>query len=321
MGASIAACWATLAVYYSNLPWSGMRLCLAAIFAAFSVWAVWISRRPRTRWAFAGLLAAVIVWEISIAPSHDRAWRPEVAMMPRAVVDGDRVRLLGVRDFSYRSASDFTVRYIDREVSLSHLTSVDFVLSYWGRDDGPVAHTFLSFVFDNAAPIAISIEIRPELGEGFAPVASLFKQFELIYVVGEERDIVGVRTAQRHEAVYLYSIRATPEHVRRLFLIYMQRINELADRPEWYSLLKSNCTLNVVRYARSAGWAAGFDLRHYVNGWVDRYLYEAGLLNTALPFDQLRTRSRIQSTAAPPDEDAASFSRRIRSTLPVDAWR
>jgi hypothetical protein len=312
--------WATLAVYYSNLPWPWLRLLLAAGFAAFSIWALWLTRGPRRRWVFAGLLAAVIVWEISIPASHDRIWRPEVAVMPRAVIDGDRVRLVGVRDFSYRTPSDFAVKYIEREVSLSHLISVDFFLSYWGGEGGPVAHTFLSFNFDNAEPLAVSIEARPEEGEGYDPIASIFKQFELIYVVGEERDIVGLRTTYRKEAVYLYPIRAAPAVVRSLFLIYMQRINQLADRPEWYSLFKSNCTLNIVHYARAAGWTAGFDLRFYVNGWVDRFLYTDGLLNTAMRFDDLRARSRIRETVRS-NEDTFAFSRRIRSALPLDPTR
>ena len=142
--------------------------------------------------AAAGLFLGVVVWWISIAPSHDRNWRPEVAVMPQAVIDGDRVRIIGVRNFDYRSRDDFTVRYDEREVQLSHLTALDFYVSYWS--EGPVGHTFLSFIFDNAPPLSISIETRPEVGEGFDPIASLFKQFELIYVVGEERDLVGVRT-------------------------------------------------------------------------------------------------------------------------------
>jgi hypothetical protein len=306
--------WATLAVYYSNLPWPWARLVLAAAFAAFSVWALWLTRRPRMWLAFAGLFVAVAAWEASIPASHDRPWRQEVAVMPRAVVDGDRVRITGVRDFSYRDTLDFTPRYIDREVLLSHLTSVDFFLSYWGGDSGPVAHTFLSFNFDNAEPLAISIEARPEQGKGYDPLASMFKQFELIYVVGEERDIVGLRTTHRGEAVYLYPIQAPQAGVQRLFLIYMQRINELADHAEWYSLLKSSCTLNIVRYARAAGWAANFDPRQYLNGWADRYLYEEGLLSTALPFDKLRALSRIRETVRP-GEGAPAFSRRIRSAL------
>jgi hypothetical protein len=122
-------------------------------------------------------------------------WRPEVAVMPRAVIDGDRVYLTGVRNFDYRTRNDFTVRYEERELQLSHLTALDFYVSYF--TEGPVGHTFVSFIFDNAPPLSISIETRPEVGEGFAPVASLFKQFELIYVIGDERDLVRVRTKRK----------------------------------------------------------------------------------------------------------------------------
>jgi Domain of unknown function (DUF4105) len=218
-----------------------------------------------------------------------------------------------MRDFSWRSKTDFTAKYVEREVPLAHLASMDFFISYWGAVSGPVAHTFLSFNFDNADPISISIEARPEQGEGFDPLASLFKQFELIYVVGEERDIVGVRTTHRGEAVYVYRIRASEEAARRLFLLYMSRINELSERPEWYSLLKSNCTLNIMRYARDAGWAAAFDFREYLNGWVDRFLYGEEVLNTAVPFEDLRARAKIQETVQP-GEGASDFSQRIRKS-------
>ena len=179
--------WATLAIYYSNLPWAGLRLALAIAFAAFAIWAVWLSPQRRMSVALILLYLGVVAWWISISPSHHRQWRPEVAVMPRAYIDGDRVRLTGVRNFEYRTRDDFTVQYEEREVSLSHLTALDFYVSYWS--EGLVGHTFLSFIFDNAPPLSISIETRPEVGEGFAPVASLFKQFELIYVVGDERDL------------------------------------------------------------------------------------------------------------------------------------
>jgi hypothetical protein len=234
--------------------------------------------------------------------------------MPRAIVDGDTVHLTGVRDFDYRSIDDFTVRYIEREVSLPHLTSVDLFISYWVV--GPVAHTFVSFNFNNASPVCISIETRPEEGEEYSPLASLFKQYELIYLVGEERDLVRVRTHYRKEEVYLYRIRTPSAAARRLFLIYVGRINELADRPEWYHLLKSNCTLNIVSYANAAaGREARPDIRHYINGWVDRYLYEIGLVDTSLPFKELRRRSRINEAAQVAD-DAPDFSHRIRALLP-----
>ena len=257
--------WATLAIYYSNLPWSSLRAILAIAFLAFSVWALWLTRRRWTSLAIAALFVGVLIWWISIKPSHDRDWRPEVAVMPEAIINGDNVRITGCRDFDYRSAEDFTVRYIEREVSLSHLTSLDFFVSYWKQ--GPVGHTFLSFIFDNAPPLCISIETRPEVGERFAPIASLFKQFELIYVVGEERDIVGVRTSHRDEDVYLYRLNSSPENARRLFLVYLERINELAARAEFYHLLSNSCTVNIVRYANAAGRVGRWDLRHFLNGF------------------------------------------------------
>src|SRR5690606_11965537 len=164
-----------------------------------------------------------------------RDWRAEVAVLPRAYIVGDSVRIVGVRDFDYRSQNDFTPRYVEREVQLSQLTGVDFYISYWMP--GPIGHTFLSFMFEAQQPISISIEARPEVHEGFAPVGSLFKQFELIYVVGQERDVVGVRTNHRGEDVYLYRINTTGENARRLFLIYLERLNQLADRAEFYHLL------------------------------------------------------------------------------------
>ncbi|HEY7321985.1 MAG TPA: DUF4105 domain-containing protein, partial [Candidatus Binatia bacterium] len=306
---ALVVAWGTLAIYYSNLPWAGARLVLASAFFLLSIWALWYSRTRRAIAVFAVLFLGVVVWFSSIKPSHDRPWRPEVAVMPRAFIDGDRVRITGVRNFEYRTRDDFTVRYEEREVYLSHLMALDFYLSYW--TEGPVGHTFLSFIFDNAPPIAISIETRPEIGEGFQPIASLFKQFELIYVVGDERDLVRVRTNYRKEDVYLYHVRTSPELVRRLFLVYLERINELADHPEFYHLLSNSCTINIVRYANLAGRVGRLDIRHILNGWSDRYLYDAGVLDTSLPFEELRRRSHINE-AAQAAGNAKDFSELIR---------
>ena len=156
--------WATLAIYYSNLPWAWLRLSLAVAFLAFGTWVSWLTRRQLTKWVFAGVFIGVVVAWSTIQPSHDRPWRPEVAVMPRVAIEGDRVRITGVRNFDYRTRNDFTVHYEEREVLLSHLIHVDFYVSYWAP--GPVAHTFVSFIFDNAPPLSISIETRPEVGEG-----------------------------------------------------------------------------------------------------------------------------------------------------------
>jgi Domain of unknown function (DUF4105) len=312
--------WATLAIYYSNLPWPGLRLALAMVFAVVAIWLLWLSRDRRAFVVFLVLFLGVVAWFLSISPSHDRPWRPEVAVMPRATIDGDRVHITGVRNFEYRSVDDFTVRHEEREVALSHLTAIDFFVSYWSKGliGGLVGHTFLSFIFDNAPPLSISIETRPEVGEGFNPLASLFKQFELIYVVGDERDLVRVRTNFRKETVYLYRLNSSPDDARRLFMVYLKRINELADRPEFYHLLSNSCTINIIRYANAAGRRGRFDIRHLLNGLIDSYLYHSGRVDTTLPFDELRRRSQINE-AAQAANDAPDFSERIRASLPTIA--
>jgi Domain of unknown function (DUF4105) len=313
---ALLVAWATLAIYYSNLPFAASRIGLAMSFAMVAIWLLWLSRDRRAFVVFMALFAGVVAWWLSISPSHDRPWRPEVAVMPRATVDGDRVRISGVRNFEYRSLTDFTVRYEDREVQLSHLTGLDFFVSYWS--EGLVGHTFVSFIFDNATPLTISIETRPELGQGFNPVGSMFKQFELIYVVGDERDLVRVRTNYRKETVYLYRLNSSPDDVRRLLMVYLKRINELADRPEFYHLLSNSCTINIIRYLNAAGRAGRFDIRHLLNGLIDNYLYYSGRMDTTLPFDELRRRSRINEAAQAAD-DAPDFSARIRAALPTIA--
>jgi hypothetical protein len=273
-----------------------------------------VSRDRRASLIFMALFLGVVAWWLSISPSHDRPWRPEVAVMPRVTIDGDRVRITGVRNFEYRSLNDFTARYQEREIQLSHLAAVDFFVSYWS--EGLVAHTFVSFIFDNAPPLSISIETRPEMGEGFNPVASLFKQFELIYVVGDERDLVRVRTNYRKETVYLYRLSSSLDNERRLLMVYLKRINELADRPEFYHLLSNSCTINIIRYANAAGRTGRFDIRHLLNGLIDSYLYHSGRVDTTLPFDELRRRSRINDAAEAAD-DAPDFSESIRAALPT----
>ncbi len=310
--------WTTLALYFSNLPWPELRLGLAVVFAAFAIWAFWVSGHRRMPAVAYALMLGVVAWWITISPSQDRNWRAEVAVAPRALIDGDLVRLTGVRNFDYRSRDDFTEHYEEREIDLSHLTGLDFFVSYW--TEGPIAHTFVSFIFDNASPLSISIETRPEKGRGFEPIASMFKQFELIYVVGEERDIVGVRAIHRGEAVYLYRLATRPDDARRLLMVYLGRINELADRPEFYNLFTNSCTINIVRYANAAGRKGRFDIRHLFNGLIDGYLYHAGWLDTTLPFDELRRRSLINEAAqAAGGAPEPEFSQRIRASLPTVA--
>jgi hypothetical protein len=309
--------WAALAVHYSNLPWPWMREVLALSVVALGIWALWLTRDRRAFWGFATVLGVVLIWWTFIPARQDRAWRPEVAVPARAeFLEGDRVRLTGVRHFDYRTRTDFTVRREERIVDLAHLVAVDFFVSYWSSD--AIAHTFVSFVFDNAPPVCISIEARLEQTERYRAVASLFKQFELVYVVGDERDIIRVRTHHRAEQVYRYRTIATPAGARQLFLSYLAKVNELAEKPEFYHLLSNNCTVNIDRHAHPADRRSPFDPRLLLNGYADRFAYEKGLFAGEAPFPELRARANITAAAlAVPDggvndPEDPDFSRRIR---------
>lgn len=301
--------WGTLALYYSEIPFVWLRVAMASTFFFLGVW---VLKYSKTKKAFLVLFVAwiaIIVYWSTIQPSNDRVWRSDTSQISRVFIDGDNIRITNYRNFDYKSLDDFTVRYEDREVQLSHLTSLDFFVSYWMP--GPVAHTFVSFNFDNAPPISISIEARFEEHESYDPLASLFKQFELIYIVGDERDIVRVRTNFRQEDVYLYHVNISPERARLLFMVYLERINELADHAEFYHLLSNNCTINILRYANKSGREGSLDIRHILNGFSDRYLYRAGLIDTSLPFSEIRENARINDKAMAANNDP-DFSLRIR---------
>jgi Domain of unknown function (DUF4105) len=283
-------------------------------FVAFAIWSLWLSRRRRMSAVFLALFLAVVGWWISIAPSHDRPWRPEVAVMPRVFIDGDRVRITGVRNFDYRTRNDFIVRHEERELQLSHLTGLDFYVSYWS--EGLVGHTFLSFIFDNAPPLSISIETRPEVGEGFAPIASMFKQFELIYVVGDERALIGSAMLDDYHRIFLYRTTMSTPRARALFLRYAHKLNALAAQPEWYNAIMDNCTTGIYMHLRQIPPTVPFSLSILVNGYLPQHAYEQGTLDTSLPFDELQRRCDIKQVGREAYR-SADFSRLIRRDLPT----
>lgn len=287
--------WGTLAIYWSNLPWSWLRVLVAAGYVAMGYQWLWRIKTPQGWRIFAGVFVALLIWWATIRPSHQRNWKVEQGTLPDVLIEGNRAVLTGVRDFEFRTKSDFTVRYQQRVVDLSKLTGVDFFISYWTAEPGAIAHTFVSFVFEDEPPVCVSIEARLEQGETYSALASCFKQAELIYVVGEERDVVGVRMRVRGEQVYRYRTRATPEQARRLWDAYAKSIHELVEQPQFYHLLSNNCTVNIDRHASHDGKGSRFDLRLLLNGYVDGLMYERGIVDTSVPFAELRKGALLKS--------------------------
>lgn len=311
--------WGALALYYADFASAAFRAVLSGGFALGSAVGL-VVVRPR-RWAIVGFLlvfVGIVWWWLAIPPSHERDWQPDVAVPPYATLAGDVVTLYHIRNNEYRSETDFTPRYYDKTFHLSKLQTVDLFLSYWGPT--LIAHTIMSFGFEGEGYVAISIETRKEKSEEYSTLKGFFKQYELIYIVGDERDLVRLRTNYRGEDVYLYRLTGSVETARHVFVEYLQDINQLSERPAWYNALMENCTTGIYRLAQPYAGRSWWNWKLFANGRLDELAYDIGAVDRSLPFVEFKARSRIndRATAANHDPD---FSRKIRVGLPGMAER
>jgi Domain of unknown function (DUF4105) len=313
--------WGALAINYSNLPGEGLRKVLAIAFALFGgallVWYLFSTKRMRQLLIFLASFLLLVAWWSTIPPLQNREWAPEYAQLPHATINGDLVTIHNIRNFDYRTETDFTPRYYDKTFDLRELDSVDLFASYWMGD--AIAHTIVSFGFSGKDFLAVSIETRRERHESYSSVAGFFKQYELFYVVADERDLIRLRTNYRKdppEDVYLYRTVASPANARRIFLDYIREINSLAEKPEFYNSLTTNCTTSILTHTRVNPEHLPLSWKVLLSGYVPAYLYEHRRIDTSLSFDDVKRRSHINKAAQAADK-AVDFSQRIRAGLPM----
>lgn len=313
--------WGALALFYLTFDNMVGRTVLAVAFGLLGLAALAGLIMRHWHWGRTALIcffvafALLLVWWSMVQPSNSRDWQPDVARLATATIDGDSVTIHNVRNFDYRTETDFTPRYYDKTYDLKHLSSVDVALVYWM---GPaIAHVMLSFGFADRDYMAVSIEMRKEKGEEYSVVKGFFRQYELYYVVADERDVIRVRTNFRNpeEQVYLYRTQITPENARILFLDYLRTLNQLAEKPDFYHALTSNCTTNILLHARGFPNRLKYNWKVLLSGYAAEYLYEIDGLDTKLPFEELKRRSLINERAHQAG-NAEDFSRRVRDGLP-----
>lgn len=310
----VLVAWSVAAIWIDGPKGRLLAAALCAIVAAGSLLLL-VVVRP---WWWAGAAAVVpfvivLGWWLSIAPSNTRDWQPDVARLSSATIDGERVTIHNVRDFAYPSPTAVVEHWETRTYDLGGVVGFDMFLSSWGAP--AIAHTISSWEFADGRHLAISIETRKEKGEEYSALLGFFRQFELYYVVADERDVVGVRAGPRGEDVHLYRVRGSPAFARALLLDYLREVNRLARRPMWYNALTHNCTTQIRHHAHQIASGNPFDWRILANGYLDELGYQRGQINTSMPFAELRSRSDITARAKAAG-DRAEFSRLIREGLP-----
>lgn len=312
------AAWAVLAIYFGDSSSSIVQASASAVFGLFGL--LTVIGLGFARWR-KHLLAAYSVaflmvltwWWFAVTPSNDRQWQPDLAKLPYATVEGDNVTVHNIRNFDYRSEFDFIPAYYTKTYDLKELVGIDLFSVYWM---GPaIAHTIMSFNFGDKEHLTVSIEARKELNEGYSTVKGFFRQYELTYIVADERDVIRLRTNYRKdppEDVYLYRIQARRENIRRLFLEYLRKIKELHEKPAFYNTLLDNCTTAIWVNTRVYPEHLPFSWKILLSGYVPEYLYESKSLDNQRPFEELQKLAYINPIAQAADQ-SPDFSQRIRA--------
>ena len=283
------------------------------VLNSFVLVALWRGRLAVGAVSFAVAFVALLAWWWTIHPSNNRLWADDVAQVSTGVVDGDRVTLHNVRNFDWRTKTDYTQRWETRSYDLRHLNSLDMILSYWSMP--AIAHVLISFGFDDGEHVVFSVEIRREKTESFSEIGGFFKEFELSVIACDERDVIRVRTNVRGEDDYLYRIRMPVDDIRSLFLAYVNQANDVARKPRFYNTITANCTTIIYHMAKRIVGHLPLDYRVLLSGYLPGYVYKVGGLDTRYSLDELHRLGRITERAKESDR-RPSFSADIRAGIP-----
>lgn len=320
LGLLLSGAWAVLALHYQlpvAAPWRVLAGVAWALLALAATVLLWRGQALRALLTYGVAFVLLLGWWGRIAPSDTRAWADDVARHLQSQQHGSLLTLTNVRNFDWRSDTDYTPRWETRRYNLDRLQSVDMAVSYWM---GPaIAHTLVSFGFDNgqggAEQLVFSIEIRKERGEQFSALAGFFKQFELVLVAADERDLLRVRTNVRGEDVFLYRVEMPPDVRRALLLAYLAEADTLATTPRFYDTLLANCTTIVYGMAQRIVGGLPLDWRLLASGYLPEYLNDVDALVPGYDLATLRAAGRITLRAQAADADPL-FSQAIRRGVP-----
>jgi hypothetical protein len=310
------AIWGGFALWYQIPGGQSFRGLCVVLWGAFSfamLIALWQGRITLGVIAFTVALVGLLLWWTRLTPTNDHDWADDVAQITTGAVDGARVTLHNVRNFDWRSQTDYTQRWEARSYDLDRLRTVDMIMSYWDRP--AIAHMLISFGFEAGAQVVFSVEIRRQKNQAFSEIGGFFKEFELSIIAADERDVVRLRTNVRGEDDYLYRLQLSQQAMRLLFLGYVGEANSLVDSPRFYNTITVNCTTLVYQMMKRIVGRLPLDYRLLFSGYLPEYVYRVGGLDRRYSLEELRERGRITERAKKSDRNE-SFSADIRRGIP-----
>ena len=305
--------WSIPALYFT-LPWEWLGICASIGFAVGAPAALVKSKARRKTFFIIFIVAVVItIWQQSVRPTNNRNWKTSVARLPEIKINGNEVKIKNIRNFDYRTTTDFTPRYYTKTFKLDELKTLDYILSYWDGHKA-IAHTIFSFGFKNGDYLAVSVETRLSKTQTQSLLGGIFNQYELIYVLADERDLIRLRTNFRKEEVFLYRVRVSQKALKKAFVKIVKRAAGLHDRPRFYNTVKQNCLTTLLADLSTAqGKKYHFDFRFIMNGYSDTLLYQKGILVTGgFPFDKLKKLRHLNQYVENDPDAATNFSSKIR---------
>ena len=310
---AVLAIIAILFLWIGSLPWAWTRVVVTAVYLLL-VASGFIFLKPRWKGVavFAVSYAAVWLWYEWIPASNDRDWQPDVARVASVAFSGNEAVVTNVRGFAYRSVDDYDAAWETRTYDLDAITSLDLIFSYWGPRE--IAHTMLSFGFAGGDFLAVSVETRKEMGETYDPLRSFFKQFELIYILGDERDVLALRSNHRLEDMYIFPVDWSPAKRRALLVDVLERADELGREPTYYATLEANCTTSLLAHIERVDKPVPFSIGLLLNGYIPELAYERGNLPNDAPFEEVMQRYAVSERAVA-GGDGEGYSSRIRAGI------
>jgi Domain of unknown function (DUF4105) len=313
---ALLSLWAMAALYIDvRLP--ALRFPLTILYAIVLV-AIVAKYKLRAGSALLCLacFCLVLAWWFRLKPTNTADWQADVDRPAWVERHGDQLIIHDLRNCDYRTETDYSNCWSDRTLRLSDLNGGDLFFTTWSVRW--IGHPILSFQFGDGQHIAFSIEARYKGSQVYSAILGFFRQYELIFVVADERDVIRLRTNfRKDEEVFLYRTRMDPETARAIFLTYVDYLNKLKNHPEWYNALTRNCTTAIDKQiAADIADPHPWNYQILLNGTMDKMLYDRGRLVTdGLPFPELKSRAHINATARAADT-SPDFSSLIRAGRP-----